>query len=113
MANSDFFNGAQLQDEHYARADMSRIHLDGVNLTGARIHAVMVDVRIIDSNLSGIDIDDANLSGARLHNINLSGAVLDNVNLSGASISNANLSGMTINGVKVTDLLAAWERQQN
>jgi len=114
------FDGPQLQDVEYARADMSRSHFNGVNLTHAKFFAVLDHARFDDTNLESAVFDDVNLSQASFKNINLFGATFSDVNLSGASfgnlnlsdtsITNANYTGMTIEGVLVSDLLACYEK---
>jgi len=81
------FDGPQLQDVEYARADMSRSQFNGVNL-----------------------FKNINLFGATFSDVNLSGASFGNLNLSDTSITNANYTGMTIEGVLVSDLLACYEK---
>ena len=120
---SDPFDGPQLQDTEYAAADMSRSNFNGVNLTEAKFYAVLSKARFVRSKLEGASFDDVNLHGARFHNVNLSGSTFDDINLSeaefnylnlsGTKITNANLEGMTINGILVTELLAAYEREQS
>ncbi len=73
---------------------------------------------VAKADLSGSRFDDVNMSGWTLHNVNMSGMRVDDVNLAGLHVSNANLAGadfthcrldgMTIEGIKVTDLLAAY-----
>ena len=116
------FDGPQMQNGHYQRADMSGTNFDGVNLENARFFAVLANATFTDTNLSGAEFDDINLSGSRFHNVNLSGSTITYANLSGlridgatmenAAIENANLEGMTINGVLITDLFAAYEARK-
>lgn len=113
MPDENPFDGPQLQDGEFARADMRNTRFDGVNLAGAYFFAVLTDARFTDTNLARADFDDVNLSGARLHNINLSEASFDNLNLSNCAITNANLEGMTIDGVLVSDLFAAWKASRS
>ncbi len=92
------------------KSDLSGSAFDDVNMSGWRVRNV---------NLSGISVDDANMSGARIHNANLSGLLVDVATLAGAHITKANLTGvsisdcvldgMMINGIRVLDLLAAYE----
>ena len=99
------FDGEQLQDSTYARADMARTRFDGVNLDGAHFFAVLTNAAFGDTNLAHATFDDVNLSGATFTNVNLSGARIENANLSDADIRNANYAGMRIEGVLVTELL--------
>jgi uncharacterized protein YjbI with pentapeptide repeats len=70
-----------------------------INLSGARFH---------DVNLSGATIDDVNLSGWNVQDVNFSGLKITNADLSNAAIAHCLIEGMTIDGIKVTDLLAAY-----
>lgn len=113
------FNGPQMQNAHYQRADMTGTNFDGVNLHAARFFAVMTTAKFTDTNLGDADFDDVNLKAARFHNVNLSDArityanlsdlKISDVNLANAEISNADLTGMRINGVLVKDLFDAYE----
>lgn len=73
-----------------------------VNISGSSFENV---------NASGASIEDANLSGWRVHDANLSGLRVTKANLAGASISDSRLDGMTIDGIEVTELLAAYHRE--
>jgi RNA polymerase sigma-70 factor (ECF subfamily) len=88
------------------------------------------DMKIINANLSDLEIEGAQLGGAYIHNIGmppkghphhaegatmrpvkfedcyLAGSKFSNCNLSGVHITDCNISGMTINGISVEDLLA-------
>jgi len=121
--DSNPFDGPQLQDAHYIRADMSGSNFDGVNLTAAKFFAVLEKATFRDTNLRAADFDDVNLSEARFNNINLSGTSITYANMSGLTISgvtlaethitDADLRGMRINGILVTDLFAAYENAQS
>lgn len=115
------FDGPQLQDIEYARADMSRSHFNGVKLSDSTFYAVLDNARFTDTNLHAAVFDDVNLSQATFDNVNLSEVTINNVNLSNAtftnlnltnvSISNANYSGMTIEGVLVSDLFECYHKR--
>ena len=117
------FDGPQLQNTEYARADMSGSHFNGVNLDNARFFAVLRGATFNDTNLCGATFDDVNLTEATINNVTLAGSRITNANLSGlsidgvtmaqTSIQNADLSGMTINGILVTDLLDAYQNAQS
>jgi len=109
--DKDPFDGPDLSGKSYSRARMCQSNFDGVDLSESRFFAVLSDARFSDTNLARADFDDVNLSEARFHNINLQKASFDNINFSNVSISNANLQGMTINGILVSDLLEAYEKQ--
>ncbi|MGN6639328.1 MAG: pentapeptide repeat-containing protein [Mucilaginibacter sp.] len=83
----------------------------------------MTNTRIINANLSNLEIEGAQLGGAFIHNIgmppkdhpmydpkarqrplrfedcDLNGSTLTNCDLSGVAITQSNLTGMTINGI--------------
>ena len=106
------FDGARLQNGHFARADMTGTHFDGVNLADAKFFAVLSKAQFNDTNLAEAQFHDVNLGNADFNDVNLSAAVFQNINFSDASISNANLTGMRINGVLVSDLFEAYEKSQ-
>jgi uncharacterized protein YjbI with pentapeptide repeats len=94
----------------------------------------MMNVKIIDANLSDLEIEGAQLGGAYIHNIgmppkghpmynaearqrplrfedcDLHNSTLTNCDLSGVSISDCNLSGMRINGISVENLLKEYKK---
>lgn len=65
-----------------------------------------------NANLAGSTFHDVNLHAARLRDVNLAGAVFDTVSLREAEFWNVDITGMTIEGVRVSDLFAAWEAQR-
>ena len=91
------------------------------------------NVKIVDANLSDIEIQYAQLGGAYIHDIglppkghpaydpaakqrplkfencDLNHSIITNCNLSGASVSDCNLNGMTINGILVEEVLKAYK----
>ena len=95
-------------------------------------HVAMVDVKIVDANLTNLEIKGAQVGGAYIHNIgmppedhpdydphakqapvtfencDLNGSTISNCNLSNITISGCNTSGMTINGVLVEEMLTAY-----
>src|SRR5579863_1785526 len=94
----------------------------------------MMNVKIVDANLSDLEIEGAQLGGAYIHNIgmppeghqmynpeakqrplrfencDLNNSIITNCNLSGVSISNCNLTGMKIDGIPVEDLLRNYRK---
>jgi uncharacterized protein YjbI with pentapeptide repeats len=92
------------------------------------------NVKIINANLSDLEIEGAQLGGAFIHNIgmppeghpfydpnakqtplkfedcDLTGSSFTNCNLSTVSIDDCNLAGMKINGILVEDLLQAYNK---
>lgn len=104
-------------------------------LSGSSFHDVaMMNVKIMDANLSDLEIEGAQLGGAYIHNIgmppkghamydpeakqrplrlencDLNHSTITNCNLSGVAISDCNLSGMKINGIAVEDLLEKYRK---
>jgi len=91
------------------------------------------NIKIINANMSDLEIDGAQLGGAYIHNVGmppeghpyykpgvkqrplkfedceLSGSIIINCNLTGVEISNCNLTGMKINGIAVEDLLKNYK----
>ena len=94
----------------------------------------MMNVKIVNANLSDLEIEGAQLGGAFIHNIggppeghpaydpdfnqrplrfedcDLHGSTITNCNLSGVAINNCNLAGMTIDGVLVEELLKNYKK---
>ncbi|MDF2434147.1 MAG: hypothetical protein JWP44_3778 [Mucilaginibacter sp.] len=92
------------------------------------------NMKIIDANLSDLEIKGAQLGGAYIHSIGmppkghpaynpnakqrplkfedceLSDSTFINCNLSNVSISDCNLNGMKINGILVEDLLRSYKQ---
>jgi len=89
----------------------------------------MTNVRIIDANLSDLEIEDAQLGGAFIHNVgmppkghpaydpdakqrplkfedcDLNNSTITNCDLSGVTITDCDISGLTIDGILIQDLL--------
>jgi len=105
-----------------------------VMLDGSLFNDVsFANIKIINANMSDLEIDGAQLGGAYIHNIGmppeghpyykpgvkqrplkfedceLSGSIIINCNLTGMEISNCNLTGMKINGIAVEDLLKNYK----
>lgn len=94
----------------------------------------MTNVKIINANLSDLEIEGAQLGGAFIRNIggppeghpaydpnfkqrpvrfedcDLHGSTITNCNLSGVTIANCNISGLIINGVNIEELLKAYRK---
>ncbi|WP_426667049.1 pentapeptide repeat-containing protein [Mucilaginibacter sp. McL0603] len=94
----------------------------------------MMNVKIIDANLSDLEIEGAQLGGAYIHNIgmppkghpmydvnasqrplrfencDLHNSTITNCNLSGVVLRDCNISGMIINGIPVDKLLSEYEK---
>lgn len=95
----------------------------------------MTNAKIINANLSDLEIEGAQLGGAFIHNIgmppkdhpmydpearqrplkfedcDLNGSTLTNCDLSGVAITQSNLAGMTINGISVEDMLREYQNK--
>ena len=108
---------------------------DKAMLSNSSFHDVaMLNVKIVDANLSDLEIEGAQLGGAYIHNIgmppkghpmynpeakqrplhfedcDLNNSTIVNCNLTGVAISDCNLYGMTINGILVEDLLKSHRK---
>ena len=111
---------SNLNDSTFREFCINNAYIQDVSATG---------VKIVDANLSDLEIEGAQLGGAYIHNIgmppkghpaydaatkhrplqfencDLNGNSITDCNLSNVEISDCNLSGMKINGVLVEDLL--------
>jgi uncharacterized protein YjbI with pentapeptide repeats len=120
------------------RLDVSSSCADGsrffqVMLEKSRFEDVnMAGVKIMNANLSDLEIEGAQLGGAYIHNIgmppeghpmydpeakmrplrledcNLENSTIENCNLSGVRLKNCNISGLTIDGVDIGLLLEKY-----
>lgn len=100
--------GSRFDDVNLSEAAFTNVSLAGAAVTDANL----TGATITRSNLTGMTFTDVKLAGGRFEDVNLSQVVFTNVNLAGAATTDANLSGMTINGVLVSDLIQAYERQK-
>ena len=95
--------------EHPDRADLSRLVLNGVNLTGVILGlADLAGADLSAANLSGVGLTHADLSGATLIRANLTGAhlvdaELREANLSGAILTRAHLAGADLNDANLSE----------
>jgi uncharacterized protein YjbI with pentapeptide repeats len=115
--------------------DAKYSHLDGstfgmLKMSNASFNDVdLTKLKIINANLSELEIEGAQLGGAYIHNIGmppeghpaydpaakqrplrfedceLSHSTINNCNLQGVAITDCNINGMTINGILIEDLL--------
>ena len=116
------FPDTQFKEHKFSRADMTGADFDGVNLSNATFWTVLKNAKFTDSNLESCEFNDVNLSNSVYENINLSNTTFNNINMSNVTFSNlnltdaeirdANLQGMKINGVLISDLFDAYEKQQ-
>jgi uncharacterized protein YjbI with pentapeptide repeats len=107
------------------RAMIDNSYFEDISATG---------IKIMDANLSDLEIEGAQLGGAYIHNIgmppvghpaydpnakqrplkfencDLNGSTIINCNLSGIEINDCNLTGMKINGVLVKELLKGYQK---
>jgi len=114
---------AMIVDSTITMSCINGLQLNDVSATG---------VKIINANLSDLEIEGAQLGGAYIHNIglppkghpyydpnarqrplkfkdcDLNASIITNCDLSDVTINNCNIAGMTINGVLVSDLLNAY-----
>ncbi len=119
--------------------DAKYAHLDGSTFVMLKMSKTtfndvdLSNLKIVNANLSDLEIEGAQLGGAYIHNIGmppkdhpaydekakqrplrfedceLSGSTITNCNLSNVSISDCNTTGMTINGILVEDLLKKYQ----
>ncbi len=114
-----------IDDVKIEQSCLQRAYFDDVNMS---------DCKIINANLSDLEIDGAQLGGAFIHNIglppegspyhvpgatqrpikfkdcNFTGSTITDCNLTGISITDCNLQGMTINGIEVEELLRQYKK---
>ncbi|SHM58123.1 Pentapeptide repeat-containing protein [Mucilaginibacter sp. OK098] len=114
---------SNLDDSKFREFCMNNACIEDVCATG---------VKIMDANLSDLEIEGAQLGGAYIHNIgmppkghpnydpaakqrpltfencDLNNSTITDCNLNNVSITDCNLTGMTINGILVEDLLKAY-----
>jgi uncharacterized protein YjbI with pentapeptide repeats len=116
---------SMLDDSTFEMCKLERLYFNDVNMSGTRI---------VNANLSDLEIEGAQLGGAWIHNIGLppeghpfyqpgvkqrplkfedcylAGTEIINCNLSNVSISDCNVTGMTINGISVEELLKSYQK---
>jgi uncharacterized protein YjbI with pentapeptide repeats len=114
---------AMIVDSTITMSCINGLQLNDVSATG---------VKIVNANLSDLEIEGAQLGGAYIHNIgmppkghpyydlnarqrplkfedcDLNASTITNCDLNHVTISDCNIAGMTINGVLVSDLLNAY-----
>jgi uncharacterized protein YjbI with pentapeptide repeats len=97
------------------RSNISGSNFDDVNLSNSQ-HLTNVNAsvcKITRANLSRFQVDDATMANSWFNNVNLSGSKIANANLSAVAIENCLYAGMIIDGVKVSDLFAAYNAAKN
>jgi uncharacterized protein YjbI with pentapeptide repeats len=94
----------------------------------------MINVKIVNANLSDLEIEGAQLGGAYIHNIgmppkdhpmydpearqrplrfedcDLHGSTFTNCDLGGVELTDCNIRGMKIDGIAVDDLLSTYAK---
>jgi uncharacterized protein YjbI with pentapeptide repeats len=94
----------------------------------------MANVKIVNANLSDLEIEGAQLGGAFIHNIgmppkdhpmydpeakqrplrfedcDLHGSTFNNCDLSGVELTDCNIKGMKIDGIAINDLLSTYAK---
>jgi uncharacterized protein YjbI with pentapeptide repeats len=122
--------GVDITGSRFENVNMAAVAFDDVNLAKATFENVNLSgSRFHDINFSDVTIEAAQIGGATFRHIGGAGekparqrgvtfadmqlcdSTLDRVDLSGVKITNCHLAGMTIDGVKVTDLIAAHQKQ--
>jgi len=111
---------SSIEDSKFEMICMDRSHFRDISAKA---------IKIVDANLSDLEIEGAQLGGAFIHNIgmppkghpmynpdakqrplkfencDLNGTTITDCNLSSVIIDDCNINGMKINGILVTDLL--------
>ncbi|HEV2355708.1 MAG TPA: pentapeptide repeat-containing protein [Puia sp.] len=120
-----------LEESRFSKGSLRNSRLKNIMMNGTVIDDVNAShLKIINANLSDLEIEGAQLGGAYLHNIGmppkdhpfyvegatmrpvrfedcaLAGSRFLNCDLTGVEISDCNISGLRINGVLIEDLLA-------
>lgn len=112
----------------FENVSVQGLYFNDVNLSGTRI---------INANMSNIEIEGAGLGGAYIHNIgpppeghpaydpnakqaplrfedcDFEGSTIADCNLTNVAIKDCNLKGMTINGIPVETLLENFKQNNN
>jgi len=123
------FHDANLRDAEFENVNMSGARFENVNLGAGAFENVNLGRAVFhDVNMSDVVLSAVQLGGAKFCQIGLPPGVSGNqrpmtfevvdlnqstftrCDLGGVKIRDCNVEGMTIDGVKVTDLLAAYRR---
>jgi uncharacterized protein YjbI with pentapeptide repeats len=110
---------ANISGSRFHNVDMAEAVFDDVNMSRVTFHNI---------NMSDVSVTAVQMGGARFKHIglppgsnekqrpltfeeaDLNGTVMSKCDLSNAKIENCNVEGMTIDGVLVSDLVAAFKR---
>ena len=120
-----------LEESSFSKGSLRNSKLKNIMMSGTVIDDVNASaMKIINANLSDIEIEGAQIGGAYIHNIGMppkghpfyvDGAKMRPVkfehcslpnsqfihcDLSGVELSDCNIAGMTINGILISDLIA-------
>ncbi len=117
-----------IDNSTFENVSVQNLYFNYVNLSGTKI---------INANMSNIEIEGAGLGGAYIHNIgpppedhpaydpnakqaplrfencDFEGSAITDCNLAYISITNCNLKGMTINGISIELLLENFTHNNN
>src|ERR1700722_16789861 len=124
-----------LEGSEFTKGTLRNSHLKNIMLSGTVIDDVNgSDMKIINANLSDLEIEGAQIGGAFIHNIgmppkghpfynpnprqrpvrfencNLHGSTITNCNLENLVIDDCNVTGVKINGILLEDLLKAYSK---
>jgi uncharacterized protein YjbI with pentapeptide repeats len=105
MLNGSYFNDVAMTNVKIINANLSDLEIEGAQIGGAYIHN-------IGGPPPGHPMYDANFKQrpVRFENCDLNNSMFTDCNLSGVAITQSNLKGKTINGVEVEELLKAYKR---
>lgn len=116
-------------------ADLDGSQFETVKMCHAQFKQVwMASLKIVDANLSDLEIDGAQIGGAYIHHIGmprkgnpayvenakqrpvrfedceLEGSTITNCDLKHVAFNNCDMEGATINGILITDLLDNYHK---
>ncbi len=105
MLDNSYFNDVSIKNVKIINANLSDLEIEGAQLGGAFIHNVGMPPK-------GHPMYDpaAKQRPMRFEDCNLAGSTITNCNLGGVVIDDCNLAGMTINGILVEDLLKVYRQ---
>jgi len=107
MLDNSYFNDVSIKNVKIINANLSDLEIEGAQLGGAYIHNVGMPPK-------GHPMynPDAKQRPLRFEDCNLEGSTITNCDLSNVIIDDCNLAGMTINGILVEDLLKLYNEAQ-
>lgn len=98
------WDGADLHDVNFSKANLRQIHLESANLSGANLRGSNLRSAIADNAIfAGANLSGANLMYARLVGANLTKARLTGTDLTAADLTGALLSGANLLGAKLDE----------